>query len=254
MVVPEPASIGSRRDYFGNEVQFFSLHEAHRSLTVTTQSRVESIALSPPQPAATANWEAIRDGLARDRSAVGLDAYQFVFDSPLVQRAEPFAAYARPSFPPQRPIADAALDLARRINTDFVFDAKATTLTTTLDEVFRQRRGVCQDFAHLQIACLRSLGLAARYISGYLETRPPPGKPRLVGADASHAWLSVFCGEHGWIDFDPTNRTIPTTEHITLAWGRDYGDVCPIRGVFVGGGLHHLHVAVDVEPLDTASA
>ncbi len=140
--------------------------------------------------------------------------------------------------------------MTARIHEDFVYDPRATTISTPVQEVFDQRKGVCQDFAHFEIACLRSLGLAARYVSGYLRTIPPPGKPRLIGADASHAWISVFCGPLGWIDFDPTNNVIPSADHLTIGWGRDYGDVCPLQGVFVGGGKHDLSVFVDVMPLD----
>ncbi|MCA9209436.1 MAG: transglutaminase family protein, partial [Planctomycetales bacterium] len=144
---------------------------------------------------------------------------------------------------------EAATDLNARIHTEFAYDPRATTVNTPLEQVLKQRRGVCQDFAHLAIGCLRAMGLPARYVSGYLRTIPPPGQPRLVGADASHAWLSVYCGPLGWVDLDPTNNVIPTTDHLTVAWGRDYSDVCPIQGVFVGGGQHTMTVSVDVEPL-----
>ncbi len=141
------------------------------------------------------------------------------------------------------------LDLTARINKDFRFDPKATTVSTPADEVLRKRRGVCQDFAHLQVCCLRSLNLPARYVSGYLRTYPPPGRPRLVGADASHAWVSFYCPNVGWLDVDPTNNMVPSQSHVTLAWGRDYGDVSPVRGVILGGREHKLDVAVDMEPI-----
>ena len=158
---------------------------------------------------------------------------------------------ARRSFTPARPIVEATQDLTHRIYEEFQYDSRATTVSTPVAEVFENKAGVCQDFAHLQISCLRSLGLPARYVSGYLRTEPAPGKEKLIGADESHAWLSVFCGPSpgypsGWIDFDPTNDVIPSTDHITLAYGRDYGDVCPLQGVFVGGGKHTLTVSVDV--------
>jgi transglutaminase-like putative cysteine protease len=159
-------------------------------------------------------------------------------------------AYAQPSFPSGRPWLAGVLDLTQRIHRDFQYDSAATTVNTPVADVLKVRRGVCQDFAHLQIACLRSVGLPARYVSGYLLTVPPAGQPRLVGADASHAWLAAFCPEVGWIDFDPTNNQIPSTRYITLAWGRDYSDVCPIKGVLVGGGQHRMRVAVDVVPLE----
>jgi transglutaminase-like putative cysteine protease len=158
----------------------------------------------------------------------------------------PFNDYARESFPPGRRILDAVLDLTARIHRDFKFDPTATTVATPLALVLEQRRGVCQDFAHLQIACLRSLGLPARYVSGYLETAPPPGQPKLIGADASHAWVSFFCPSLGWIDADPTNNLLPSLQHIILGWGRDYSDVSPIRGVLSGGDDHTFGVAVDV--------
>jgi transglutaminase-like putative cysteine protease len=145
------------------------------------------------------------------------------------------------------------MDLMKRIHSDIQYDPTVTTVSTPVDEVFRHRRGVCQDLAHLSIACLRSLGLAARYVSGYLRTLPPPGQPRLVGADASHAWLAVYCGDSGWVDLDPTNNVLAATDHVTLAWGRDYSDVCPIKGVFIGGGQHALRVAVDVVPAESNS-
>ena len=160
------------------------------------------------------------------------------------------AAYASESFPRNRPLLEAVLDLTARIHHDFRFDPKATEVTTPVETFFEKRRGVCQDFSHLQIACMRSLGLPARYISGYLRTLPPKGRPRLVGADASHAWCSAWCPGFGWVDFDPTNNCIPTDGHITLAWGRDYSDVSPIRGVLLGGAKHSLKVGVDVMPLE----
>ena len=153
------------------------------------------------------------------------------------------------SFRPERPFVEALLDLTARIYRDFKFDAKATSVRTSTEEVFRKRRGVCQDFAHLQIACLRSLNLPARYVSGYLRTFPPPGRPRLVGADASHAWVSAYCPDIGWMDVDPTNNVVPANNHVTLGWGRDYGDVSPLRGLILGGRDHTLKVNVDVEPL-----
>jgi transglutaminase-like putative cysteine protease len=164
-------------------------------------------------------------------------------------RAE-LAAYALESFTPRRPIVAAARALTSRIHRDFRYDAAATNVSTPLEEVFHLRHGVCQDLAHVQIGCLRAIGLAARYVSGYLLTHPPPGRPRLIGADASHAWLSLYCGALGWIDFDPTNDVIPSDEHITLGWGRDYSDITPVAGVFVGGGTNSLSVSVDVAPLE----
>ena len=180
-----------------------------------------------------------------------LAAYQFIFESPRIRPSEELAAYALRSFTPGRDLREALLDFTVRIYTDFKFDAKATNVRTPTEEVFRKRRGVCQDFAHLQIACLRSLNLAARYVSGYLRTYPPPGRPRLVGADASHAWVSVYCPGSGWLDLDPTNNLVVSHSHVTLAWGRDYGDVSPLRGLILGGRDHTLKVGVDMEPIES---
>jgi transglutaminase-like putative cysteine protease len=248
-VTPEPAEFGRRRDFFGNRVDFFSICEAHSALMVTAASEVQ-LNQSPRQIAEPPSWEAVATQLRSDRKPEVLDAYQFVFASPHVRPSESLAEFARSSLRSNRCIVDAVTDLTARIHEQFTYDPHATTTHTPMDEVLAQRRGVCQDFAHLQIGCLRSLGLAARYVSGYLRTEPPSGRPRLVGADASHAWLSVFCGDMlGWIDFDPTNNLLPSTDHITVAWGRDYSDVCPIQGVVVGGSEHAMSVAVDVIPI-----
>ena len=159
-----------------------------------------------------------------------------------------FREYAAPSFPLGRPLLEAMADLNRRIHQEFTYDPHFTTVATPLNQVLTEQRGVCQDFAHLAMACLRAWGLAARYVSGYLETLPPPGQPRLIGADASHAWLAVYVPGVGWAEFDPTNDCMPGEQHITLAWGRDYGDVAPLKGVMTGGGSHSLEVSVDVAP------
>lgn len=250
LIRPEPADASDRVDYFGNRLRCFSILEAHRGLNVTATTQLQVSPRAVFDPAASPPWETVREELRADLGPRGLANYQFVFDSPRIRAGGIAADYANKSFPPKRPIAEAVLDLTKRIHDDFVYDPKATTVNTTLQEVFAARRGVCQDFAHVQIACLRSLGLAARYVSGYLRTLPPPGKPRLVGADASHAWVAVCCGSAGWIDFDPTNNVVPDTDHVTLAWGRDYDDVCPIRGVLVGGAFNSMAVSVDVEPLE----
>jgi transglutaminase-like putative cysteine protease len=184
-----------------------------------------------------------------DRGTEDSAAGEFRFDSPSIMREAPFAEYAAQSFPNDRPLLEGLRDFTARIHRDFRFDPRATTVATPLDEVFKKRRGVCQDFAHFAIAGLRSIGLPARYVSGYLETLPPPGKPRLVGADASHAWLAVWCPGHGWIDADPTNNLLPGDRHVTVAWGRDFSDVSPLRGVVVGGGGASPAVSVDVARL-----
>jgi transglutaminase-like putative cysteine protease len=202
----------------------------------------------PPIPESTPPWEQVRDRLPQELDVEWLDAYQYVFDTRSASARPEFHRYALESFTPGRPILLAALDLTARIFREFTYDPRATNVTTPIREVFEHRRGVCQDFAHLQIACLRSLGLAARYVSGYLSTLPPPGRPRLVGADATHAWVSLFCGEYGWVDLDPTNNQIPADRHVLLAWGRDYDDVSPVKGVILGGGAHSVIVSVDVMP------
>lgn len=244
MISPDPAVFEERVDFFGNPVHYFSIQEPHRKLTVEANHRI--LVNSPSPPKSTAPWETIRDRLVRDLSRDWLDAHQFVFDSLFVNADSRYAEFALASFTPNRPILDAALDLVQRIYTGFVYDPRATTIATPVAEVFAMRRGVCQDFAHFLLACFRSIGLAARYVSGYLCSTPPPGSPRLVGADASHAWVSLFCGEQGWIDLDPTNNQIPSNRHILLAWGRDYDDVSPLKGVILGGGQHEVKVAVDV--------
>jgi transglutaminase-like putative cysteine protease len=244
---PAPAVSTERLDFYGNAASFFSISSPYDRLIVTARSRVQVAASA--LPADTPAWQQVRDRCASDvltpDSAVG----EFRFDSPYILRKPAFAEYAAESFPRDRPLLEGVREFIARIFRDFKFDARATTVATPLDEVFRNRRGVCQDFAHLAIAGLRSLGLPARYVSGYLETLPPPGKARLVGADASHAWFAVWCPGHGWIDADPTNNLLPGDRHITVAWGRDFGDVSPLRGVVVGGGGHTLGVSVDVAPV-----
>jgi transglutaminase-like putative cysteine protease len=251
-IQPSPATRTERVDYFGNLLCFFTVQEAHKELVVESRSEVVmdgNAATSWPQQ--SVSWEEAVRSLPDDHSPAALEAYQFGFESPRIRVRPEFAAYALQSFTPGRPMPDALLDLTARIHNDFRFDSKVTNVRTPTEEVFRKRRGVCQDFAHLQIACLRSLNIAARYVSGYLRTYPPPGQPRLVGADASHAWVSAYCPGIGWLDMDPTNNVVPSNGHVTLAWGRDYGDVSPLRGLILGGGAHTLKVAVDMEPLDS---
>jgi transglutaminase-like putative cysteine protease len=247
VILPTPSCLRSWTDYFGNQATYFTVEEEHRELSVTAVSEV-AMDGPPTVPDVTCSWEEARDGLRQYSSAIDLEAAPYVFDSPCVVRDDRLASYAMISFTPGRPLLEAARDLTGRIYREFRYDPAATSVSTPTMEVFEKRRGVCQDFAHLEIACLRSLGLAARYVSGYLLTDPRPGQPKLVGADASHAWLSVFCLGHGWVDLDPTNNVIPEMRHVTVAWGRDYGDVCPIKGVFLGGGSHWMNVAVDVVP------
>lgn len=247
-VVPMPTFATSGTDYFGNPTTFLSIEEFHSELTIQTRSRIEVTKPPPPEPETTMPWETVFAAMAADRSDEGLDAIQHAFVSPNTVASADLKAFTRPSFAPGTPVLAGARDLTRRIFEEFAYDPAATTVTTPVDDVFRMRRGVCQDFAHLELACLRSHGLAARYVSGYLLTQPPDGQPRLIGADASHAWLSIWCPGQGWVDLDPTNNLLPQDEHITLAWGRDYSDVSPINGVIFGGGDHTIHVAVDVVP------
>jgi len=248
-IQPPPATITERVDYFGNRLCFFTVREPHKELVVEARSEVKMDGNATPLPQQSLPWEEAARSIPNDHSPAGLEAYQFGFESPRIRVRPEFASYARQSFTPGRPMQKALLDLTARIHKDFRFDSKVTTVRTTTEEVFRKRRGVCQDFAHLQIACLRSLNLVARYVSGYLRTYPPPGQPRLVGADASHAWVSAYSPGVGWIDIDPTNNVVPSDGHVTLAWGRDYSDVSPLRGLILGGGAHVLKVAVDMEPL-----
>jgi transglutaminase-like putative cysteine protease len=240
-VDPAPAVMRTHVDYFGNVITFFMMEGAHRELTVKASSRVAMRPRRRPPDDLQIPWEA-----ARDYDAMPSGVIEYVFESPSIAMREDIAEYARESFPKGCLFLDAVKDLTRRIHDDFTFDPHATTVATQLGDVIRLRRGVCQDFAQLGIGCLRAVGLPARYVSGYLETLPPEGSPRLTGTDASHAWLSVYCPGIGWIDVDPTNDLLPTDTHITLAWGRDFSDVSPIRGVILGGGDHSLHVSVDV--------
>jgi transglutaminase-like putative cysteine protease len=242
-VKPEPRALQQLHDYFGNPISLFAIQEPHRKLQITVHHRVD---VDPIEVAlgGTVPWESVREAVRADPHLV--EPCSYLFDSHYVRRSTELASYAAPSFTPNRPIADAVGELTARIHGDFHYDAQATTLATPLTEVFARRHGVCQDFAHLEIGCLRSLGLPARYVSGYLRTRPPAEGSRLVGADASHAWLSVFCGGAGWIDFDPTNNMTRSSDHIITAWGRDYDDISPVKGVILGGGEHTMSIAVEV--------
>jgi len=246
---PAPPIRKTRDDYFGNRVCFFSIQEVHARLEIVARSRLTVAAVTPPVLSLSPPWEKVVELFSDPVSPEVVEPYEFVFDSPLLSASESLADYARSSFAANTPLLSAVLDLNRRIYTDFKYDRKATTVATPLAEVMEKKRGVCQDFAHLAIACLRSLGLAARYVSGYLRTLPPKGKPQLVGADASHAWFSVYCPDLGWVDFDPTNNLLPSTDHLTLGYGRDFADVSPISGILTGGGKHDVKVAVTVTAL-----
>jgi transglutaminase-like putative cysteine protease len=248
-ITPQPSVTRERLDYFGNRTLYFSVREPHRSLDVVATSLVNIAPLRPPQLEKSPSWDQIRDRVRTDRRRDLLDAYSFTFDSPYVEVTEAVRDYAAASFAEGRPVLSAVRDLTHRIYEDFEYDPGATDLTTSIESVLAQRRGVCQDFAHLQIACMRAFGVPARYVSGYLVTHPPAGHPRLVGADASHAWVSVFAPDLGWTDFDPTNDLLPSDEHVTVAHGRDFSDVTPLKGVILGGGRHEVRVSVDVAPV-----
>jgi transglutaminase-like putative cysteine protease len=243
---PSPASRARRRDYFGNEVHYFSVEQPHsyiefrsRSQVITEDREMTHESFSPPH-------EEVRDQLAGANSTDDLEVIQFCLPSRFVPVGPDYAALAGQEFTPGRPIAEASLALAKRLYQEFTYDASATTILTPLSEVLKKRRGVCQDFSHIFLAGLRSLGLACRYVSGYIETYPPPGQPRLQGADASHAWVSVYIPGQGWYDVDPTNGKARTHEYIQAAIGRDYQDISPLKGVLFGGGKHTVKVSVDV--------
>lgn len=238
---PAPAVLREHEDIYGNPVAFFAVEGPHRRLTVTSRAAVE-VAAPAPLPVRSPAWETVRDGI----DALPIEVYDFTVDSPLVAAGRAYASYAAGSFPAGRGIVEGLVDLTRRLHRDLEFAPGETTVATPVADVFRARRGVCQDFAHLQIACLRSLGLPARYVSGYLETSPPADEPRLAGVDASHAWIALFVPGIGWLDADPTNDRVPVDRHVTLAWGRDYADVSPLRGVIHGGGEQRTRVAVDI--------
>jgi transglutaminase-like putative cysteine protease len=247
---PSPETLRTRRDYFGNEATYLELREPHARLAITATSRVARLPVAVPDVAGSPPWEDVAARVRGELRSPWLEALEFALPSALAPAAPELAAYAQPSFAPGRPFAAAVLDLCARIHREFVYDPAATTLSTPVVEVLHARRGVCQDFAHLAIGCLRALGLPARYVSGYLRTRQPgdPVDRELVGADASHAWLSAFCPHNGWIDVDPTNDAVPSDCHVTLAWGRDYDDVSPVKGVTVGGGAQTMQVAVELVP------
>lgn len=251
-IVPKPQYLQWRIDYFGNTSHVFMVQHPHDELSITATSIVRTSLPAAPPPEATAPWETVVLRLAAHAQPSDFEAFQFVFASPLITVSPAATAYALKSFFPGTPVLIGAADLVRRIFTEFSYDKNASTVDTTVEQVLENRSGVCQDFAHLAISGLRGLGLAARYVSGYLETTPPPGKPKLVGADASHAWISVFLPDFGWVDLDPTNNMITNETYITVAWGRDYGDVAPVKGVVMGGGTHLLSVMVDVSAQDDA--
>lgn len=248
VVEPEPKECRERQDFFGNTVHYFTIQQPHNQLTVTVTSHVEVKGRERQRNFAEhLAWEETHQQLHTDSDPEILEMRQYILNSPMIPPMPELCIYAETSFTKGRPLLEAVEDLTTRLYADFTYDPGFTTVATPLADVISHRRGVCQDFAHLGIGCLRALGLAARYVSGYIETDPPPDQELLAGADASHAWFSVYLPQLGWIDFDPTNNQIPTDRHITIAWGRDYTDVTPLKGVVFGSGTHELFVAVDCE-------
>jgi transglutaminase-like putative cysteine protease len=253
VIKPAPTQLRKITDAFGNPVTEIAIETAHKTLDIIARTTLAVTERRVNDPVETPPWESARDALAyragwHPEPAI-LDATQYLFESPYARVKRSLKAYAGDCFAPGRPILAAATALMAKLHGEFKFDATATSVTTPVMTFFEQKRGVCQDFTHFMISCLRSTGLAARYVSGYLLTRPAPGKPRRVGTDVSHAWVSLFIPGSGWIDLDPTNNLMPSLEHITIGWGRDFSDVTPLRGVINGGGEQTLEVKVKVEPL-----
>ena len=248
----ETASRVAREDYFHNPCEWFAIDQPHNHLEVLAESRV-TVEPAPERISRDSlPWEQVRAFLENTQDDEERDAVQFQFDSPLTKFESDIAAYGAPSFPPHRPLLAGAIELMNRIHKDFRYDTTVTDVTTPVDRVFEIRAGVCQDLAHVGITAMRAVGLPARYVSGYLLTEPPPGKPRLLGADASHAWFSVWAPPFGWVDLDPTNNLIVSESHVTSSWGRDYSDVAPVAGIILGGHDHVVEVGVDVIPVDQA--
>ena len=246
-VEPAPVTTSRFADYFGNVCDEVEILSAHDLLEVTASSVVEVAGADfDANSAPVTAWDELARRMRDD--PYFLSVREYCFESPLIRMHPQLASYAKSTFSPGRPLVSAVLELNQRIYDEFTYDATVTDVSTPLTQVLREKRGVCQDFAQVAIGCLRSLGLAARYVSGYLETLPPAGRPRLIGADASHAWASVYVPYHGWLDFDPTNAVLPSERHVTLAYGRDFSDASPLRGVVLGGGAQRLSVSVDVRP------
>ncbi|QID18090.1 transglutaminase family protein [Nitrogeniibacter mangrovi] len=253
---PEPSWRRAGQDAFGNSVEWLGFYQPHPALNVRAEMEVEVRPRGAIDLAESLPWDELARRLIYQGGvaprADDLAAKRFLFESPNVRVKNELRAYALDCFPPGRALLEGAAALMAKIFDEFTFDAEATSIATPVLEVLANKRGVCQDFAHLMIACLRALGLPARYMSGYLLTHPPPGQPRMIGADASHAWVSVYAPDTalGWVEFDPTNNLQPDTQHITIGWGRDFNDVSPLRGIILGGGGHEPEVAVTVTPLD----
>jgi transglutaminase-like putative cysteine protease len=252
LIDPPPDELAETTDQFGNRVVRFAVHHLHERLTIEAISEV----LHTPRifDGEHPTWESVAERIATSTGDIAVDVAPFVAESPLAALVPELAELTGPVFTPGRSIIDVVIDLCHTINREFRFDAGFSDVTTPVAAVIAARRGVCQDFAHVAVAALRSRGLAARYVSGYIETQPPPGQPKLVGVDASHAWASAWFPGFGWLEFDPTNDQIPPRNHVSVAWGRDYGDVAPVRGVVISsGGGQELDVAVDVTRVAPAS-
>lgn len=249
-VRPEPMDLSERRDYFGNLAQHFSVQEMHRSLVVEADSDVSVNPVELPFADLTPTCAEVLELLQRRPADEALPAIEYRYPSPAIQWTEDLATFAEPFFPAQAKLLESACELTAAVHDLFTFDPTATEVSTPVMEAFAMRRGVCQDYAHITIAALRSQGFAARYVCGYLLTQPPPGKPRLMGADASHAWVAVWLPPYGWIELDPTNRQLCSEEHITVGYGRDFSDVTPIKGAVTGGGNHEIGIAVTVMPVE----
>ena len=247
-VQPEPSVLMEYTDYFGNIVTYCGVQQKHETMRVLIESEIEVTARHERRTDGGTPWEKSAEILRQPRNPIAVRAAQFLHNSSLLTSSDPARDYARPSCTPGRTIHEVAIDLMHRIKQDFIFDPASTTVSTPVETVLQQRRGVCQDFAHLMICCLRSTGIAARYNSGYIRTTPPLGKPRFQGADASHAWVGVFCPEAGWLDLDPTNDKPANEDFITIGWGRDYSDIAPVQGVLIGGGAHRVKAEVDMIP------
>ena len=257
-ISPTPSHVRDMHDVYGNRCSFFSLQGSHERLSVTAHSIVLTHAASAPSaaPGCHVAWEQVRDMFRYRAGAPYNTAWEFLFASPYVPRDKAFAEFASPSFAPGVPLLEAATHLMTRIHKRMTYDGDSTDVNTPALTALEQGKGVCQDFAHIMVACCRAMGLPARYVSGYMLTQPAPGQPRLIGCDASHAWASVYCPGSGadagqWFDFDPTNDRMPGEDYITLATGRDFLDVSPLRGVIRGGAQHDLRVAVTVMPLES---
>jgi len=251
---PVPVAYREHRDIFGNTVSYFALQYPHDHLVVTAESIVElGERENAGRNSSKLSWEDVRERLKNHLVPGFLDVRHFILPSPLVAPSSELAAYAAPSFTPDRPALEAFQDLMERISGDFAFVPGYTTVSTPLREVLKHRKGVCQDFVHLAIGCLRSMGFAARYVSGYIETLPPPGKEKMRGADVSHAWYAAYVPDLGWSEFDPTNNLVPADQHVTVAYGRDYSDVVPVKGVIFSSGSQQLLVSVDMERIDSSA-